>query len=58
MNRRLQKEIEMLSRDPGPGITVWQTADNVNELNAQIIGPEESPYASGVFSLVLNIPEK
>lgn len=50
--------MEMLSRDPGPGISVWQSAVNTNELNAQIIGPEGSPYANGVFSLVLNIPEK
>lgn len=58
MNRRLVKEIEMLSNDPSPGIAVWQVNDKVNELCASITGPENSPYADGVFHLSINIPER
>ena len=56
INRRLEKEIQMLSHDPGPGISVWR--ESTSELRAQMTGPEDSPYEGGLFSLVLNIPDR
>ncbi|CAL9703092.1 unnamed protein product [Knipowitschia caucasica] len=55
---RLKRELEMLSTEPPPGITCWQTEDNMNELRAQIIGGSGSPYEGGIFSLEIKIPER
>ncbi|KAJ0064253.1 hypothetical protein NL108_001574, partial [Boleophthalmus pectinirostris] len=55
---RLKRELQMLSTEPPPGITCWQTEDNVNELRAQIVGGSGTPYESGVFSLEIKIPER
>ncbi|XP_055079111.1 ubiquitin-conjugating enzyme E2 T [Periophthalmus magnuspinnatus] len=55
---RLKRELQMLSTEPPPGITCWQTEDNVNELRAQIVGGSGTPYESGIFSLEIKIPER
>lgn len=54
---RLKRELQMLSLEPPPGITCWQTED-VNVLRAQIVGGSETPYDGGVFSLEIKIPER
>jgi ubiquitin-protein ligase len=55
--RRIEKEMQMLATDPGPGISAWKGATD-NELEAQIVGPENSPYDGGIFNLSLRIPER
>jgi ubiquitin-conjugating enzyme E2 T len=52
----MKKELEMLTRDPPPGISVWQSGAGTMELTAQLTGPEDSPYAAGVFELGISIP--
>ena len=58
MNRRLVKEVEMLAKDPGPGISAWVVDGSINTLEAQIVGPEDSPYENGVFQLTLSITDR
>ena len=55
---RVTKELEMISKDPGPGISAWKMDDNILKWEAQIQGPAESPYSSGTFLLTLTIPER
>lgn len=56
---RMKKEMEMLSSDPSPGISVWASDEsNPLELSAAIIGPEESPFAAGIFNLSVSIPNR
>lgn len=55
---RLKRELQMLSTEPPPGITCWQTEDNTNELRAQIVGGSGTPYEGGLFSLEIKIPDR
>ena len=56
---RMKKEIEMLANDPGPGISAWPANDdNMMILQAQIQGPQESPYQEGLYSLTIDIPDR
>ena len=58
-NPRVIKELEMLSRDPGPGISVWTAnEDSTADLRGLIVGPEESPYEKGLFELNISIPPR
>nr|XP_046252102.1 ubiquitin-conjugating enzyme E2 T [Scatophagus argus]XP_046252103.1 ubiquitin-conjugating enzyme E2 T [Scatophagus argus] len=55
---RLKRELQMLSTEPPPGITCWQTEDRIEELQAQIVGGAETPYEGGIFSLEIKVPER
>ncbi|XP_068604604.1 ubiquitin-conjugating enzyme E2 T [Brachionichthys hirsutus] len=55
---RLKRELQLLSNEPPPGITCWQTEDLMDDLRAQILGGSETPYEGGVFSLEIKIPER
>ncbi|XP_061590926.1 ubiquitin-conjugating enzyme E2 T [Cololabis saira] len=55
---RLKRELQMLSSEPPPGITCWQTEDRINDLRAQIVGGTDTPYEGGLFSLEVLIPER
>uniref|UniRef100_A0A1A8MPG7 Ubiquitin-conjugating enzyme E2 T n=2 Tax=Nothobranchius TaxID=28779 RepID=A0A1A8MPG7_9TELE len=55
---RLKRELQMLSTEPPPGITCWQTEDRIDDLRAQIVGGTGTPYEGGVFSLEVKIPER
>lgn len=48
----------MLANDPGPGISAWPTSDSLTTLEAQILGPDDSPFVGGTFNLSINIPEQ
>lgn len=48
----------MLMKDPGPGISASLVEGSMNTLEAQIIGPEGSPYEDGVFMLSLTITDR
>lgn len=48
----------MLANDPGPGVSCSPVDDNMRILEAQIEGPESSPFAKGVFSLSIQIPDR
>jgi len=61
MNRmkvRMTHELSMLENEPPPGISCWQVGDKVNELQASILGNEDTPFENGVFKLDITIPER
>ncbi|XP_029361612.1 ubiquitin-conjugating enzyme E2 T [Echeneis naucrates] len=55
---RLKRELQMLSTEPPPGISCWQTEEQIDDLRAQIVGGAGTPYESGVFSLEIKVPER
>ncbi|XP_034028401.1 ubiquitin-conjugating enzyme E2 T [Thalassophryne amazonica] len=55
---RLKRELRMLSTEPPPGITCWQSEDRTDELIAQIVGAAGTPYEGGIFSLEIKVPER
>ncbi|XP_070695496.1 ubiquitin-conjugating enzyme E2 T [Pempheris klunzingeri] len=55
---RLKRELQMLSTEPPPGITCWQTEDHIDDLRAQIVGGADTPYEGGLFSLEIKVPER
>ncbi|MFT7812959.1 ubiquitin-conjugating enzyme E2 T [Arapaima gigas] len=57
-NSRLKRELQLLSSEPPPGVSCWQSADSTAELKAQILGSVDTPYEGGVFTLEINIPER
>ena len=49
----------MLANDPGPGISAWPPDENnMMCLQAQIQGPQESPYQGGLYNLTIDIPDR
>ena len=58
MTVRIARELKMLTTDPAPGITAWAVGDSVTELEATILGPDDSPYALGSFMLNIQIPAR
>jgi len=58
--KRLQKELEKLQKDPVPGCTAKlrdEKSKNYYEWEAYIEGPKESPYENGIFRLHLAFPK-
>ncbi|CAN8076014.1 unnamed protein product [Agarophyton chilense] len=55
--KRIMKETERLQSEPVPGISAVPSDFNARLFSVVIIGPEESPYASGCFKLELFLPE-
>ncbi|XP_006834194.1 PREDICTED: ubiquitin-conjugating enzyme E2 T [Chrysochloris asiatica] len=55
---RLKRELNLLATEPPPGITCWQENDQMDDLQAQILGGANTPYAKGVFKLEVIIPER
>uniref|UniRef100_A0A6Q2YQE7 Ubiquitin-conjugating enzyme E2T (putative) n=1 Tax=Esox lucius TaxID=8010 RepID=A0A6Q2YQE7_ESOLU len=55
---RLKRELQMLSTEPPPGITCWQTEEQMDELRAQIVGGDGTPFEGGLFSLEIKVPER
>ncbi|XP_073326575.1 ubiquitin-conjugating enzyme E2 T [Pagrus major] len=55
---RLKRELQMLSTEPPPGITCWQTEERIDDLRAQIMGGTDTPYEGGLFSLEIKVPER
>ncbi|KAH9545848.1 hypothetical protein CY35_12G068700 [Sphagnum magellanicum] len=55
---RLQQELKML-QDPSPGVCVWPSDElNLSQLEAQILGPDGTVYANGIFKLQVRIPDR
>ncbi|XP_048782208.1 ubiquitin-conjugating enzyme E2 T [Lagopus muta] len=55
---RLSRELAMLSAEPPPGVSCWQSGARLDELRAQIIGAAETPYEKGIFDLEIVVPER
>ncbi|XP_074659998.1 ubiquitin-conjugating enzyme E2 T-like [Tubulanus polymorphus] len=55
---RLRKEVKMLETDPPPGISCWVKKNKSDEMEAQLIGSDGTPYADGLFGLEIQIPDR
>lgn len=56
---RISKELGMLRTSPPPGAQCWPAeADKVDRLEADIMGPGDTPYQGGVFRLEILIPDR
>ncbi|XP_076108800.1 ubiquitin-conjugating enzyme E2-17 kDa-like [Mytilus galloprovincialis] len=53
---RLNKEFLDISQNPPPGISAGPIDDEMLTWNGMISGPDRSPYAGGVFCVVIDIP--
>lgn len=59
LSSRMQRELKRLQTDPPPGICAWPSNDNLlTRLEAQIEGPEGTVYATGIFKLEIQVPER
>lgn len=56
--QRLGRELSQLAASPPQGISVSAKNDDLKVLEAQVIGPEGTPYENGLFKLEISIPEK
>jgi len=55
---RLAKEVRMLAEEPPPGVQCWPVDDSLVRLEAQVTGPEATPYATGVWRLEVAVPSR
>ena len=57
---RLQHELKMLASDPPFGVACWpkDDAQGLRYLEADIVGPEDTPYEGGVFRVNVFIPDR
>mmetsp|Transcript_13707 Transcript_13707/g.43836 ORF Transcript_13707/g.43836 Transcript_13707/m.43836 type:complete len:247 (+) Transcript_13707:45-785(+) len=55
---RMTRELKMLSHAPPTGVQVWPVGDQLRRLEAVVIGPEGTPYASGHFRLAIDISDR
>jgi len=54
----MKKEMVILEKEPPPGISCWQVDDKINQLQATILGNEDSPYKGGLFKLDISLPDR
>ncbi|XP_002733330.1 ubiquitin-conjugating enzyme E2 T-like [Saccoglossus kowalevskii] len=55
---RMKREVQLLEQEPPHGISCWLKKDKIDELEAQIIGSEDTPYKGGIFKLEIQVPER
>lgn len=55
-SRRLLKEINGIKKDPPLSCSAGPIGEDLYRWQGSIIGPEDSPYAGGLFDLDIDIP--
>lgn len=55
---RMKRELRLLENDPPPGISCWMVNDRIDNLQANILGGEDTPYCGGIFKLDIHVPER
>lgn len=55
---RMTRDIKEMTQAPPAGISAWATGNSISRCQAQIIGPEGTPYMGGVFQLRVTFPDR
>ncbi|XP_068706547.1 ubiquitin-conjugating enzyme E2 T-like [Montipora foliosa] len=55
---RMERELNILTKEPPPGISCWMINDEIDKLEAEIQGSDGTPYSGGSFRLEINVPER
>lgn len=56
--KRIQKELEEIKKEPPNNCSAGPKNSDLHEWEATIIGPAESPFAGGVFKLLITFTDK
>ncbi|RGB27378.1 ubiquitin-conjugating enzyme/RWD-like protein [Rhizophagus diaphanus] len=55
---RMKRELEILERDPPPGVICYPVDDSLLKFCALIKGPKDTPYEDGLFKVDVQIPSR
>ncbi len=55
--KRLQREFELIQKEPPENVSAGLIGDNLFEWKATIFGPKDTPYEGGIFEINISIPQ-
>jgi ubiquitin-conjugating enzyme E2 D/E len=56
-SRRIENELKDLQKDPPSSCSAGPIDNNIYKWEAILFGPDDSPYAGGVFKISIEFPE-